>query len=132
MPEITVVPPVVLFLDDGVHVFASVADAEQSVEAIDVRNHPEWQGFDSQFHDVRLDIFPYERKVLGFALKEEGIKLRVDPSMSIDATSDRIKGQMRDYLFGVNSEGNDKELSQLSAKDMLNQIFKKAADTNKK
>jgi hypothetical protein len=121
--------PLVLFLDDGVHVFGSIVDAEQSQESIDVRNNPSWfgYGYDSSGNGLRLDVFTYERKVLGFSLKEEGVKLRIDESVSLDSTSNTTIDQMREYLFGIDAEGDEKEVPQFSAKDMLNQIFEKAA-----
>jgi hypothetical protein len=122
-----IIPPLILFLDDGVNVFGSVIETESHLEAIDVQNHPEWQGFDSKSRGLRLEVIGRVRKVLGISLNEDRVGLRVDPSLSLDAVSDVAKDQMRDYLLRVKPEGDEKGLTHLSASEMLAQILKTAS-----
>jgi hypothetical protein len=119
-----IIPPIVLFLDDGVHIYGCAEEVEIDLEAPDVRDSPEWRGFDSNHNGLSLGVIAHRRKVLGLlTINEERVQLRVDESVSLDSISDTIREQMVEYLLFRNNEVNEAGLMQMTAKNLLDQIL---------
>ncbi len=127
MESPTIIPPVVLFQDDGVNIHVSAEKAELELEAIDIKDNPEWRGFDSHGHGIRLDVVVGERDLF-FGLmktKQEMVKLRLDPSITLEEASETMLDQMCDYLLGVDSRKTNGS-TRSSAREMLHLILEKA------
>jgi hypothetical protein len=116
-----------LLLDDGVNLFTSVEEAEQHLEVVDVRSHPEWFGYDSSGQGLRLEIGPYERYVFfGIKKKDERVYVRLDPQRSLDqdATS---REYMLEYILLNGAKADQQQLSQLPLRDLLGLILKRSS-----
>jgi len=120
----TIYPPLVLFLDDGVNTFASAKEAEQHLEVVDVRNSPEWFGYDSSGQGLRLEVGPYERHLFfGIKRKDERVCVRLDPHRSLDQDS-TSQEYMLEYILENDPKADQRQLLQLSLRELLNRILK--------
>jgi hypothetical protein len=115
--------PLILFLDDGVHLFRSIDDAEQSQEAVDVRNNPRWfgYGYDSLGQGLRLRTSKAKRTFLGIPLRSESVVLHLDNSISLQ-TDVRAHELMAEYLLRKFPKLVESQVNALPAFELLQRI----------
>jgi hypothetical protein len=90
--------PLIAFLDDGVHVYNSVTEAEAAVEPIDVIQNPGWMAFDCEGKAFRFSVISKKKKWLFGALNDDRVKVVPDNSLILRHADNRIDDQMIDYL----------------------------------
>ncbi len=115
-----------LILDDGVQVYNTVADAEQSQETLDIGSNPDefGYGYDSSGQGLRLIVKARERRFLGIKSLQEYVALEVDPHL--DLSQDKtVRDKLIEYLLRTNSSLDGAELNKRSVQELLKLTFKR-------
>ncbi len=116
--------PIILFLDDGARVFRSVQEAEQWLEPVDVRNHPEWHGYDSNCRRITPEISSRDTRVLGAKTTKEVIVIRSIKPGNLES-EDWAKEMMAEYLKRLDANVDIGILLQLPAEDLLKRVLER-------
>jgi hypothetical protein len=88
--------PIILMLDDGLHLYSTLAEAAIDLEVIDVKNNSCWRGYDSSGMGVRLGIGTTMHSFFWVKIARESVVILAD-NTTIEKDIE-FRSAMRDFL----------------------------------
>jgi hypothetical protein len=126
-------PPLILFIDDGVHIFSSGEEIARQIEAADVREYPEGFGFgfDSEGHGFRLAVERFQRKLfLWFEIFDERVRVVSDLTLTLETAPDITRDQMIGFLSQRDSKLREPDFMRLANQELFRKVIREALRAN--
>jgi len=122
-----ITPPILIFQDDGAHVYESIIVAEQSHESIDVHQSPSFfgYGYDSFAQGVRLSVKEIKREIaFGFKVHDTGVILKLAPEVLLD-NDPNARDSILKYIGHMHPAIEAKYLAKLPIRELLKTALRK-------